>query len=544
MREFARYAPTAFEAYTKVFDYYSSEFKPYMTLALCDEALALRLLEMPFMTVIRDGHDRLVLDALARLTASDVGDVDELLAHPLLQDGITDLDAPLVLMLVLEHERPEAAAMIGEVPWLREIVDLAGASEDEVDTSARSHDHASFFRLIEIANSSPASLRVLLELPWMQNHQIEPDQWLTGSRRSSASLIQLVTNRVRGISVKSDFGMASVLQMPFLQTLEPVDKDILDVLWEAANAGQSWATPDDGRNYRDGGVQLWRLLSDPIFEGGITNDDLGHAALADLRIWNAGAAEDLEGLPWTQDGLSPSESAAIFALWQLEDLGADIFQRVVRQRWVADGITAHEASVLHTFEQLVIAARNLNTVEGYPWHEDYVLTIPDKPFMRSIGPSDATLFIATDLLLQHNRMVDRPDLLSVMLESGDTQKAERLITLPLAGEVALSVVWPAAIESDRTVRRDVSVSRTLDILEQAVRALEEFVGLPFPHKHASVLIWDHGGFGGTEALFTIAASHSDSVNAIVHGVARTYGTPADRRLPEGLEELINSLVSK
>ena len=277
-------------------------------------------------------------------------------------------------------------------------------------------------------------------------------------------------------------------------------------------------------------------------EGGITDDNLGEVALADLRVRNPEYSSELERLPWILDGVSPSEGSGIFALWRLEHLGADVYQSVVRQRWVADGLTAHESDALHSFEQLVIEARYWNLVEDYPWHEEYVLAIPDRPFMGSIGPSDAALLRSTIQLLQNGGMAEQPDLLSTILESGGTQKAERLITLPLAGEVALSVVWPAGLEPDPTVRLGVSVSRTMDIFENAVRATEEFMGLPFPQEHAIVLIHDfptgRRASGGREAFVEIDPRISESVHIITHEVAHAYWTGSQRWISEGGAEFI------
>ena len=68
MRVFAAYAPAAFEAYTQRFNYYSGALQPFITLALCDEALALRLLGMPFLAAdVGDTGDGDVLDALAAI---------------------------------------------------------------------------------------------------------------------------------------------------------------------------------------------------------------------------------------------------------------------------------------------------------------------------------------------------------------------------------------------------------------------------------------------------------------------------------------------
>ena len=536
MRVFAAYAPAAFEAYTQRFNYYSGAHQPFITLALCDEALALRLLGMPFLAVdVGDAGDGDVLDALARLTDPDVGKVDELLSHPLLEDGITEIDRAVVLLLVLEYERPEAATMIQTIPWIQDIMREAALSANDIEVSRAPLHHYSIYWLVEMADRSPESLRAFLELPWMQDQQIQTEHWLTDSLRTVEGSIHSIATLVRHIAEKSDKGMADILGMPFLQTLEPDDQDILDILWE---------TSDAGKNYTDGETPLRLLLSDPALEGGITDDSLGDVALADLRVRNSESSGELESLPWIRDGVSPSENSGILSLWKLVKLGPDIFRSVIRQQWAADGLTVYESSAIRSFEQLVITARNM---KAYPWHEEYVLTIPDKPFMRSIGPSDAALLRSTIELLQNGGMRERPDLLSTILESGGTQKAERLITLPLAGEIALSVIWPAGLELDRTLRLGVSVSRTMDIFEKAVRATEEFMGLPFPQKHANVLIHGYSnafyGSGGRMAFVTIDPGISDSVIIITHAVAHAYWVGGVRWIEEGGADFIAYLDS-
>ncbi len=550
MREFATYAPDAFKDYTQKYDYYSGRHRPFITLALCDEALALWLLGMPFLGEdIGDGLDGDVLAAFARLTDTDVGDVDDLLLNPLFEDGITEFDRVAVLLLVLEHERPHAAAMIRRVPWVQEIMREAGLSgkngpsEISFQYARRPAHYYSLPWLVEMAYSSPESLRALLELPWMLDQHVRTEEWLTDSDRSVGSAVQTVTIFVRHIAGKSDHGLASILRMPFLQTLEPVDLDILDILWETSDAGSSWT---------DGDTPIQQLLSDPSLEGGITNDNAGDVALADLRVRNPALSSELDSLSWIRDGVSPSENSGILSLWKLEHLGAGIVQSVVRLQWVADGLSRYESSAIRSLEQLVIAARNSKSIEGHSWHVDYVMTIPKKPFMSNIGPSEAALLRSTDLLFQDDKLRERPDLLSDLLESGETQKAERIITLPLAGEVALSVVWPAGIVPDRTVRLGVSVSRTMEIFEKAVRASEELMGLPFPQKQAIALIHNFPnqplgshplGSGGRNAFVTIDPTVSDSVYVITHEVAHAYWWGGPSWIDEGAADFTESWAS-
>ena len=539
MREFAANAPAAFDAYTQKISHFTLGLRPFITLALCDEELALRILAMPFMEVDQgDGGDGAVLAALARLTDPDVGDVDDVLSHQLLEDGITEVDRAVVRLLVLEYEHPEAAAIMLSIPWIQDVMREAALSESDIQTSRAPLHHYSVYWLIDMADRSPKSLRAMLRLAWMQDQHIQTEHWLTGSLRTVEGSIHGMATYVRFIANKSDTTMADVLAMPFLQTLEPDDQDTLEILWKTSDAGQSST---------GGETPLRQLLADPALAGGITDDSLGDVALADLRVRDSESSGELESLPWIRDGVSPSENPGILSLWKLANLDTDILQSVVRQQWVEDGLTVYESSALESFEQLVLQARYHKRVDDYSWHVEYALTIPDKPFMENIGPSDAALLRLATHLLQRGGISERTNLLSTIFESGGTQKAERFITLPLAGEIALSVVWPAGLDPDRSLSLDVSVSRTMDIFEKAVRATEEFMGLPFPQKHANILIHDYPsgplGDGGRMAFITIDPTISDSVSTIAHEVAHAYWTANVGWINEGGADFIGYLVS-
>ena len=354
MRAFAAYSPAAFKEYTQKYTYFSGTLYPYIALAKCDEAIALRLLRMPFLAVdVADGRDGDTIAALARLAYTDVGQVDELLSHPLLEGGITEFDRAVVLLLVLEYERPEAAAMIQRLPWVREIIREAELSVNDTVISRKPLHYETFHWLLEMGDPAPESLLAFLELPWMQNQSVQIEHWLTDSVKTIDEVIRGMALFVSFVSKKSDLGMASILRMPFLQTLEPHDRDVLEILWETSNAG---------RSYTDGETPLRQLLSDPALEGGITDDNLGDLALADLRVRNPEYSSGLESLPWVRDGVSPSETSGLLALWKLEHLGKEVFQSVLRQQWVADGLTVYESSATHSFEQLVISTRNTKRV--------------------------------------------------------------------------------------------------------------------------------------------------------------------------------------
>ena len=485
-----------------------------------------------------DGLDSEVLAGLARLTDPDVGDVDELLANPLLEGGITEVDRAAVLLLVLEHELPETGAIMLSIPWIKDVLFEAGLGEDEIQTSRSPVDHYSVYWFIKMSTRSPRSLRALLELQWMQDQLVETERWLTNSNTTIEGLIQTIATFVRHISVKSDSAMASILQMPFMQSLEPHDRNTFEVLWMTSDAGHSST---------DGRTPLRQLLADPALAGGITNDSFGDVALADLRVRDLEASSALESLPWIEDGVSPSEGAGVLSLWKLANRDTAILQNVVSKQWVTDGLTDYESSALESYEQLVGQARYHKRVDNYSWHEEYALTIPDKPFMEGVGPTDAVLMRLATHLLQNGGLSSRADLLSTLFESEGTQTAERFITLPLAGEIALSVIWPSELDISRSQGPDVSVSRTMDVFEDAVRKTEKFMGQPFPQNQANILIYDYPtgelAYGGRTAFITIDPTISASEGTIFHETAHAYWTQSANWINEGSAELISFVLA-
>ena len=104
----------------------------------------------------------------------------------------------------------------------------------------------------------------------------------------------------------------------------------------------------------------------------------------------------------------------------------------------------------------------------------------------------------------------------ILLDPAQTEVEKRLIDLPLAGEVELSVIRHDAQSSNE------EQSRAMKFLEHAVRVQEEFMGAPFPHSNAAVLLTDahpSGGRGGPDAL---AIAYRENLSLIAHEIAHTY----------------------
>ena len=70
-----------------------------------------------------------------------------------------------------------------------------------------------------------------------------------------------------------------------------------------------------------------------------------------------------------------------------------------------------------------------------------------------------------------------PDLVNTLLDPAQVRLEERTISLPLAGEVQLTII-----------RTRPGAERTMDILERAVRNVEEFMGVAFPERARHLLV--------------------------------------------------------
>ena len=97
--------------------------------------------------------------------------------------------------------------------------------------------------------------------------------------------------------------------------------------------------------------------------------------------------------------------------------------------------------------------------------EDYLGQVLSHPSLR-----DGIMDDRTNVVAVLDKVVERrPELLDVLLDPGQAIVKECSITLLLAGGVALSVISPRVAASDERA------SRTIALLEHAVRHHEEFM---------------------------------------------------------------------
>ncbi len=494
----------------------------FTSIAGCDESAALRVLQMPFMDDVGGGYDyersdSMILEGLARIAQTRRGALEELLSLPELQNGITDPLTATALLLILEREDSAAAAAIRELPWIAD-----GITYIDHDRPDRTHnidwvkdETLHVINFVELAQRANKSFWAYLELPWIAD--------------GIQSIEREVAMSFRVMGIFEDEATARILKMPFLETMEGDEERIIDFLVRLAF--------DRG---------LSQLLSSPRLEGGIKDGKFGTVALASLEIRDPEAAAALKELAWIQDGIDPSDQVGVHIMVFAATESGAVFRALLAKSWVQDGLTQDEPRVVETITQMAHSP-------GGKGDEALALRILDMPFLQEVGGLDAWAVIslrdlsqldddaALQLLLSHPELRDgitdewtdlvapaffaqwNPALLPVLLDPEQPPVERRTISLPLAGEVRLSVIETEGLEAGPRFQRGEGAWEPLDLLDHVLRTHEEFVGLPHPATHTLLLIGyiteDKGGahYGG--GLIT---SRHRSAYVITHEAAHNW----------------------
>lgn len=499
----------------------------YTSIARCDEAGATRILGMLLPS---DGSyysylSARALEALAGLAQSHVDGYERVLSDDRLPDELTPAQRPLLVLLALETEDPSAAADLLSLPWVQEVA----ASTDVVpynigyDTRPRNYQSASAVRLAEIALGEREVFQSLLQKPWVRDdfasgeYGIIEEVFLIGSWDAAVAL--------------------RLLGMPFMESLEGQDDTVAAVLGilrgrlTQHQSDQDLAGPD----------ALERLLARLGLEGGITSEQLGDVAYEDLELRHPDAHMAVKALPWIRDGIEPSEQWAVVILRReaLRVAGLAAYYEVLTNPWVQDGLASGE------LEALAAIFRHANRM--YDWNNGgAAIEILAMPFLDRLDDLDllaldslASMWDKLPQVLAHPGVAGgitddqtdivatmgmyqlTPDLWKVLLDPRQTAVRKRSITLPLAGEVALSVVWPGEPTAGG------KASLVLNRLEHAVRTQEAFMGLPFPTPHVVLLVAASpgggiGGNGNKDGLPRVSPFLYTDERITYHLVARTY----------------------
>ena len=248
------------------------------------------------------------------------------------------------------------------------------------------------------------------------------------------------------------------------------------------------------------------LLSLPWLSDQLTESEgLVIRHLRSLSKRDPQVAEQIAGMHLVGGFIRKLHRDTVWALWKLHDVDTPILSSLSAREWFTDSLSDDEAELI---ADLGFIARRSETA---------AISISRMPFLETFEPADT---LATEALrrlaslkddteetdseepseqfkrvMEHPNISDgitdeetkivatlkgvsenNPGLVDTLLDSDKVVLEERTISLPLAGEVQLSII-----------RTRPGAERTMDLVENAVRSAEEFMGAPFPKRHVIYL---------------------------------------------------------
>ena len=196
-------------------------------------------------------------------------------------------------------------------------------------------------------------------------------------------------------------------------------------------------------------------------------------ALGELRESLPVLATRIGDMPWVKDGIESGELSAFKGLIELADAGH--VARLVEEQWVVGGANYPALESLRSIA--IDEPGRLSEIMSHPTINDGI-TDQEAKIIAVIAPSSPL------------------GLVEKLLDPAVVTVEERAINLPLAGETEISIV--------RTLP---GTDHALDSLEDAVRIVERFMGLPFPRRQVIYSFEDKSSGSGAINLGSHAKLH-------------------------------------
>ena len=283
-------------------------------------------------------------------------------------------------------------------------------------------------------------------------------------------------------------------------------------------------------------------------------------------------AWDLLRMPWFVDGPVTLEISAMERLRWTTMTSADLGQKLSDKSWIHDGITADEVTVIQYLNWIA----RPNDDEMQEQTVEAAIKILDMPFLNSVESRDTLAMRSLENLeyastadflniMSHAKLDDgitdqetkivallggtyskQPDAVDFLLRGVGVFVEERTIELPHTGETGLAIV---RIRDQKTP--------AMDYLENSVRAIDEFMGVPF-HTNYIILYFDDtttyalgGNYFGTHMAMSLLydVEHGQLWDrtpfVIAHEVAHYFwhsGNAEQAWLNEGYAEILASVA--
>ena len=318
-------------------------------------------------------------------------------------------------------------------------------------------------------------------------------------------------------------------------------KQVLDYRWLAA--GVTWEQ-----------ITLVQQLQD------LVRDDPGAAreiSLGRLVPYLMGplseSAKEAADYAWLADGANATELLAVFGLASIAQQAPGLAGRVLRYSWLADGLSQRESGGI--FSLSIVARHDPKLAEqlvGFGLLDDslrdrglhaigslsaFIATADDtgglalvieQPWFTDGLNDEETAFLAA--ILRYNRSDPR---YRDFLETHYTRSAT--ISLPLAGDVDVWVFWHLPFPSS---------DDTIGLIEDAARAFEDLMGVPFPTRDVILMQVDPDSIlvpgvhaGNMMIMQRIPGEGTDS-GVLYHETAHYFHTSIHDWFNEGFANLV------
>ena len=247
------------------------------------------------------------------------------------------------------------------------------------------------------------------------------------------------------------------------------------------------------------------------------------------RLWEDGylhLTDDMKGiiggLSWVQDGISGREVDGVNGLIILAIYADDVFSELVKEPWVVEGKDVLSLKAMSALGWLAYEERQtLEKLLAYPDIGDDVLKALalvareetealDRVMAHSTIRDGVTGDEAKVLTVLYSAQRSDPAYVDILLDLQQVLIDERVIVLPLTGEMELTII-----------RTQPGIESHMDLLEKAVRAIEEFMSAPFPTQE---VIWLFADFLADNVTGSNYGTH-------VVTVPENYDTRSPRNSP-------------
>ena len=407
-----------------------------------------------------------------------------------IEDGIElhEVEALRDLSLIVKRDSEVAAAVV-ELGWVADGIDSG-------DTTSLQH-------LRNVAVADPMAASSIVAFAWVQD--------------SIDGLELKVLGEFPFFGAVGPDILASVVAMPWVQDdVTPAEAEAVDLLNGLPDAGFASL-----------------LLAQQWLEDGIEQHEVDVLkALSRIAYSDLAAAMGLVGLDWVADGIDAADAEALRSLGFLAQQDLTLLRTMLALKWVADGIDITETSAISTLTAMAGKSQALaGSIVELDWLRDGLTAnearalleltslvnsspvrarqILQMPFLKTLGPSDVAALRSLALMsafdqhllsrvLSHSTLKDgitdswtdvvatlngaadvNPELIDELLDPDQVSVEERVIDLPLAGKTHLVIV-----------RHTPGAGRSMDLLEGAVRRLEELMSVPFPDEYVRWLFVD------------------------------------------------------